>query len=205
MNAGVCFLYLSGSAVQRTWAATGLPHSLEMCRIPTPRRVLRYCVGQWDMRLPNGCRVLPYSMHLHACLTCSRVTSIFHPPSSRPPLLPINHPHPLPPPAPPLSSGIKSPSPFPPVYEPWGADVFHTSKKIPHIAAHVDLPGPLLLSPRVYSQPTAVSASSNESLTAGTSVRDRLPPVLIVNLQVRSFPGGVVVTATGGGYCHWVE
>ena len=94
---------------------------------------------------------------------------------------PIPSPHSFPPP----SSGAKSPSPAPPIYEPWGADIFHTSKKIPHIAAHVDLPGPLLLSPRVYSPPTAVSASSNESLTGGASVRDRLPPVLIVNLQVR--------------------
>ncbi|CAI5526451.1 unnamed protein product [Closterium sp. Naga37s-1] len=80
------------------------------------------------------------------------------------------------PPVYPCSDGAKVAPAAPPLYEPWAADVFHTSRKIRHIAAHVDLPAALV--PPPGSEPAAQSSNG-------------LPPVLIVNIQ-RMLPEPVV-------------
>ncbi|CAI5513330.1 unnamed protein product [Closterium sp. Naga37s-1] len=72
------------------------------------------------------------------------------------------------PPVYPCSDGAKVAPAAPPMYEPWAADVFHTSRKIRHIAAHVDLPAALV--PPPGSEPATQSSNG-------------LPPVLIVNIQ----------------------
>lgn len=53
------------------------------------------------------------------------------------------------------------------MYEPWGMDVFHTPKKVFHVASHVELPP---------ADPD------------GSGAAIPLPPCLIINLMVRRHP-----------------